>query len=827
MAAMNAFLADVKHSIRMYFKNPGFTITAVAALAIGIGATTAIFSIVNVLLLKPLGIPDPDSLVVLSTRSKSETGDGDASSPAKFEHWKAQTTVLQDVSAGLASVMNYTGGEMPEQWQSMKASADAFRCLGIPIILGRTFTPDEDLLNGPLVAVISQALWKRRFGGDPRILGKTISLNGESHHVIGIVADSAALRLNGLPPEVYVPFQIDPNTTDQGDYFAVMARLRAGVTLEQAKARLQASTGGYRIKYPNALGPNDSFTVKTFREDMVGDVRPSLLILMGAVSLVLLIACSNVANLLLVRSASRRREIAVRGAIGAGRARVVRQLLTESVLLSIVGGALGVLLGFGGVRALLAVNTGGLVMVGKNGAAVTIDWRVMWFALVVSLLTAVVFGLFPALEVSRVDLNAVLKDSSGRSGTGLRQNKARAALVMSETGLAVVLLVGAALLMRSFVALSAVDPGFDTKNVITMNVLMTGPKYSKSARIASAVRGGLERLRSLPGVVAASATCCLPLAQGTYDLNFDIVGRPSVARSAAQTVGWVTVSPGYFEVFHIPVTRGRAFTDRDDNRTPAVVVINERMAHHYWKDRDPLGDTIVIGRGGGLDGFKDEPVRQIIGIVGDIRSEGLDTKPRPVMYVPQAQLPDAESVFFFRLMPMAWLVRTQASHRVPVRRVEEQLREATGLAVTDVAPMDQVVWAQTGRQRFNLTLMTIFGSSALLLAAIGIYGLIAYTVAQRRQEIGIRLALGAESRQVRNMVVRQGMGVAFAGIVLGIGAAWVLARSIESLLYGVQARDPVVFLTIPAVLIAVALLAVWLPATRASRLSPVEALRYE
>jgi predicted permease len=709
----------------------------------------------------------------------------------------------------------------------MKASADAFRCLGIPIIRGRTFTPDEDLPDGPLVALVSQELWKRRFGGNPQILGQTISLNGEPHRVIGVVGDSIALRLNGPPPEVYVPFQIDLNTRDQGDYFEVMARLKPGVTLEQAKARLQASTGEYRVKYPNALGPNDSFTVQVFREDMVGDVRPSLLILMGAVSLVLLIACSNVANLLLVRSASRRREIAVRAAIGAGRARVVRQLLTESVLLACVGGALGVLLGYGGVRALLAVNTGGLVMVGNNGAAVTIDWRVMGFALAVSLLTGVVFGLFPALQVSRVNLNTALKDSSGRSGTGLRQNKARAALVMSETGLAVVLLVGAALLIRSYMALSAVDPGFDTKNVVTMNVLMTGSRYSKSAAIASAVRGGLERLRSLPGVIATSATCCLPLAQGTYDLNFDIVGRPSVAHSAAQTVGWATVSPGYFEVFRIPVKRGRAFTDRDDNRAPAVVVINERMAHQYWKDRDPLGDTIVIGRGGGLDSFKDEPARQIIGIAGDIRSEGLDTKPRPVMYVPQAQVPDAESAFFLRLTPMAWLVRTEGSHRVPVRQVEEQLREATGLAVTDVAPMDQVLRAQTGRQRFNLTLMTVFGSSALLLAAIGIYGLIGYAVAQRRREIGIRLALGAESRHVRNMVVRQGMGVAFAGIIVGVGAAWVLARSIESLLYGVTARDPVVFVAIPAVLIAVALLAVWLPADRASRVSPLEALRYE
>ena len=824
---MNTFLADIRYSIRMYFRDPGFIVTAVAALAVGIGTTTAVFSIVNVLLLKPLGIPDADSLVVLSTRSQSGAGDGDASSPAKFIHWKAQTDVLQDVSAALTFVMNYSGGQSTEQWQSMKASGRVFRCLGVPIVQGRTFTPAEDLPDGPLVALISQELWKRRFAGNPRILGDTISLNGESHRVIGIVGDNPALRLNGPPPDVYVPFRIDPNTTDQGDYFEVMARLKPGVTLRQANARLEVSAREYRVKYPGALGPNDRFTAKAFREDMVGDVRPTLLIFMGAVSLVLLIACSNVANLLLVRSAGRRREIAVRAAIGAQRARLVRQLLIESLLLFLVGGAMGVLLGYGGVRALLAVNTGSLVMVGNNGAAVTIDWRVMGFALVLSLITGVAFGLFPALQVSRVELISVLKDSSGRSGTGFRQNKTRMALVMCETGLAAVLLVGAALLIRSYVALSTVDPGFDTKNVLTMNALMTGSKYSKSAGIASALRGGLERLRSMPGVVAASATCCLPLAQGTFDLTFEIEGRPSVGQSAAQTVGWATISPGYFEVFRIPVKRGRAITGRDDKKAPAVAVINERMALQYWKDRDPVGETIVIGRGSGLDSFKDEPVRQIVGIVGDVRSEGLDTKPRPIMYVPQEQVPDAENAFFFRLMPMAWVVRTQGSHRISVRQVAEQLREATGLAVTDVAPMDQVVRAQTGRQRFNLTLMTIFGSCALLLAAIGIYGLIGYTVAQRRREIGIRLALGAESCHVRNMVVRQGIGVAFAGIVGGIVAAWVLARSIESLLYDVKAQDPMVFLAVPGVLFAVALLAVWIPANRASRVSPAEALRYE
>jgi putative ABC transport system permease protein len=360
-----------------------------------------------------------------------------------------------------------------------------------------------------------------------------------------------------------------------------------------------------------------------------------------------------------------------------------------------------------------------------------------------------------------------------------------------------------------------------------MNLLLAGPKYSKSAGVADTVRGGLERLRSLPGVVAAAATCCLPLAQGTYDLNFDIIGRPATTLSASQEVGWTTVSPGYFEVFKIPVKRGRAFNGRDDNKSPAVVVINERMAEQYWKGRDPLGERIAIGRGPGIKEFKDEPVRQIVGIVGDVRSEGLDAKARPIMYVPQAQLPDAENAFFFRLMPMAWVVRTQVEQRGLVLAIREQLRQATGLPVTDVASMNEVVWYQTGRQRFSMLLMADFGSVALLLAAIGIYGLIAYTVEQRRQEIAIRLALGAESSQVRNSVVRQGMSLALAGIITGLGGAWVLTRLIVSFLFGVKAHDTLVFVAVPVVLTIVALVAVYLPANRASRINPIDSLRYE
>jgi len=375
--------------------------------------------------------------------------------------------------------------------------------------------------------------------------------------------------------------------------------------------------------------------------------------------------------------------------------------------------------------------------------------------------------------------------------------------------------------------LYAVDPGFETKNVVTMNTLLSGPKYATSARAAEMIRAGLESVRAIPGVEVAGATCCLPPSQGTYDMNFDIVGRLGAGSLPGQDVGWTMVSPGFFEALRIPLKRGRAFTDKDDGKSPPVVWISERMAAQFWPDRDPLGDRIVIGRGSGSPAFKDEPVRQIVGIVGDIRSEGLDTKPRAIMYVPQAQLPDAEGAFFFGLIPVAWVVRTHGDSAKLTQTIQERLRQASALPVTDISSMQHDVWAQTNRQRFSMLLMSVFGGIALLLAAIGIYGLMAYTVEQRKQEIGIRMALGAEASRVRSMVVRQGMGLAFAGVVAGLVSAWGLTRLMASLLYGVPARDPAVFLAAPIVLGVVALAAIYPPANRASRVNPCDSLRCE
>ncbi|MGH9693750.1 MAG: ABC transporter permease, partial [Bryobacteraceae bacterium] len=520
---------------------------------------------------------------------------------------------------------------------------------------GRTFTPEEDLPNGGHVVVLSNGLWKRRFGGDPGIVGKAISLGNQPYTVVGILASSF---VTDPAADLWLPFQFDPNSNDQAHYFIAAARLKPGVTLGMAKAQMQLAADQFRRTYPGVLRPKDGFGVQKLQDAIVSDVRSSLFVLIGAVSFVLLIACANVANLLLVRANGRRREIAIRAAVGAGRMRIVRQLLTESVLLSLVGGVFGLILGMVGVRALLAINPGNIPRIGEHGAAVTLDWRVLAFTLAVALLTGILFGLIPALEATRSDLSATLKESGGRAGTSFRQNKARSVLVVSEMALALVLLIGAALLIRTFIALRAVDPGFDAHNVLTMQMSLTGPRFEKTAGVAQLARDGIERIESLPGVEAAGTTCCLPL-EGGFGLPFTILGRPLTNGPYHGGGGWMTVSPRYFDVFKIPLMRGRSFTLRDDGNAPGVVILNQAMAHQYWPKSDPLKDRIVIGKGVGPE--FDEPARQIVGVVADVRDGGLNRNPRPTMYIPLAQVPDGVTALNARIGPIAWIVRTRVS----------------------------------------------------------------------------------------------------------------------------------------------------------------------
>jgi len=820
---VDQLIQDVRYAVRTLVKTPGFTIVAILTLAIGIGANAAIFSVVNAVLLKPVPFPESDRLVMFMNTFPQGSGMG--ASPAKFQHWREQTRVVQDVAAFRSNVVNFTGGGVPEQLRAGQVSVDYFRLLGAPVFRGRTFLPEEDRPGGEAVVVLSHAFWRRRFASDPNVIGKTMLLSGDPHTVVGIIGPSFDVGEFSGPLDVWIPFQLDPNTTDQGHYFSAAGRVKPGVTLAQAKSELDRSSAAFRRKFPRSLDDNESFTVTPFQEAFVSEVRQTLLVLLGAVAFVLLIACANVANLLLVRATGRKREIAVRAAIGAGRGRIIRQLLTESVLLSLAGGVLGLAVGFLGIRALLTVNTAGLPRLGENGVLVGMDWRVLGFALVVSIFTGILFGLIPALHGSRTTLSETLKETSSRSGTGFRHNKSRSFLVVSEMALALVLLVGSALLIRTTLALAYVDPGYDASNVLTMRMSLSGSRFLKSEGVERMVRDARERLQALPGVELATATCCVPL-EGGYGLPFNIVGRPAGKEPFHGGGGWATVSPGYFEAFRIPVTRGRTFNERDIAGVPPVVIINEAMARRFWKDADPLNDRLVIGRGV-MREFADEPERQIIGVVGDSRDGGLNNEPGPKMFIPQAQVPDAVNALNVRITPMAWVIRTRVAPLSLSAAVQEQLRQASGLPVSDVRAMTDVVSRSTSRQRFNMLLMTVFGVSALLLAGIGIYGLMSYSVQQRTQEIGIRMALGAMASDVRKMVVVQGMRLALVGVAIGVAAALAMARVIAGFLYGVQARDPGVFVAVPILLSLVALVGVWLPARRASLVAPIIALRTE
>ena len=804
----------------MFAKNPGFTIAAVAAMALGIGTNTAIFTVVNAVLLKPLNYPNADRIVRFFTSYPD--GNGDAASPTKFHIWQQQTSVFKEVAAyDFAGPGFNMTGERPELVHGIHVSEGYFRLFGAPVMLGRTFTPQEDAPNGGKVVVISYGLWQRKFGGNAKIVGSSLSLGNEQCTIIGVLGRDF---VSDPEADIWLPFQLDPNSTNQGHYFYAAGLLKPGVTVAQANAQMKLAASEFLRMYPDA-DPRQGFTVQPLRDSIVRDARKSLLVLLGAVSLVLLIACANVANLLLVRATGRRREFAIRSSLGAGRARIVRQLLTESVMLSVTGGILGLGLGFAGVRALLAISPAGLPRIGEDGSAIGVDWRVLAFTLGVSLVTGILFGLFPAFSASRSDLNSALRESSNRTGSTFRQSKARSLLVISEVSLALVLLVGSALLIRTFVALRGVGPGFDPHHVLTMEMSLTGDRFQKTAGVAQLSREGRERLNALPGVEDSASTCCLPI-QGQFGLPFTIVGRPPVQQKDTPGAGWMSASPGYYSVFKIPILRGRDFTENDTAAAPGVVLINQTLAKHYWPKENPVGQQIVIGKDVGPQ--FEEPARQIIGVVGDTHEGGLGRDPGPMMIVPAAQVTDGMTALNARIVPMRWVVRTKGDPRQLINAITEQLRQASGgFPVAHVRTMDEVVSRSTSRQTFNMLLLTIFGAVALILAAIGVYGLMAFTVQQRTQEMGIRMALGADRAAIRKLVVWHGMRLTLVGVAVGIAAAFGLSRLIATFLFGVKPWDPAVFVAVPVILSAVALLAVWLPATRAAKLDPMQALRIE
>ena len=813
---------DLRYAWRSLRKTPGFTIVALLVIALGIGVNTAVFSVVNTVLLQPLPYSDPQSLMRLVVFTPQRTFDG-ASVP-EFNLWRNQSGVLREVAgydtggAGL----NLTGGDHPLQVQGVHVTHDYFTLFGAPVVAGRTFTPEEDSPHGGNVVVLSYGLWKQRFGGDASIVGHTIQLDNTPYLVVGIIGRNFNAE---NPADLWIPYQFDLNTHDMAHYFGVAARLQPSVTIEQANAQLKLASEQFRREIPNSIAPQNHYGVVPLKEWVIGDTRTPLLMLLCAVGLVLLIACANVANLLLAKASGRKREFATRVALGASRWQVIRQLLAESLLLSLSGGLLGLLLGYVSVRLLLNVNVGGLPRLGADGAAVALDARLLLFTLGVSVFTGILFGLVPAVSASRTNLIANLNESGSRTGTGFRSANFRSVLVVTEIALALVLVIGSTLLIRSYLKLQAVDIGFDPRNTLTMAMAISGSQFQTSAPVTQIIRQGTDRIKTIPGVVEAAAGNGLPL-QGGFGMPFDIVGRPKGKAPFTGGAGYYSVSWSYFDALKIPLLRGRLFTDHDDASAPGVILINEAMAKQYWPKGDPLRDRLQ--KAPGASGPFAEPSRQIIGIVGTLH-DAPNRDPFPAMYIPLAQMPDGETALNSRVAPLWWIVRTQSSNpRTLATQVTSALQEsAGGLPVAHIRTMDEIYRLNISRQRFNVLLLTVFGLSGLLLAAVGIYGLMAFSVEQRTQELGIRMAMGAQTSHLRNMVLGQGMVLTAIGVVIGIVAAFWLSRFLTSFLFGVKAWDPLAFILTPLLLSIVALAATWIPAVRATRVDPMTALRFE
>ncbi|MCU1291568.1 MAG: Permease [Bryobacterales bacterium] len=822
---METLLADIRQSLRLMLKSPGFTVAAVAALALGIGANTAIFSVVDKVLLQPLPYPEADRIMQLER--KYPGGSGPSVSIPKYFAWRqnhvfASMAIADQQGPGL----NLSRGDRTEQVKGVHVSADYFKVFGVNPMIGRAFTGSEDSPSGPKAAIISQGLWRSHFGSDPNILSKTITLNSEPYPVIGVMPGSF---VPNPPSDVWIPLQADPHSTNQGHYLAVLGRLKPDVTLEQARGNLKLAGEAFRREYPKFMDKSESVAVIPLQESLVSDVKPALLILLGAVTLVLFISCANVANLLLARATTRQRELAIRTAVGASRWRVVRQLLTESVMLATAGGIAGFLLGVLGVKALLSLVPGNIPLLTDAGttqqALSLLDWRVAAFTLGLSFVTGILFGLYPALHISRTDVASVLKEATGRSGTGRHQNRLRKTLIGSEMALAVVLLAGAVLLIRTFVGLSTANPGIDPRNVLTLQTSLIGQKYATTAKVDTFVRQAVQRIEALPGVDSAAMAVALP-SQTQIDLNINIAGKIPKSGDSNGDEQWRFVTPHYFKAFRIPLVRGRFFDVRDAGNSTPVLLINSSFAKKYFPKENPIGQVITIGKGLGPQ-FADFP-RQVIGVVGDVKESGLTERNVPVMYVPQSQVSDALTQLANSALPMAWCIRSNADTTTLAPAVQREIQALDGLmAVANIRPMPAVLSEHLSRQNFNMVLLSTFAGIALLLAAIGIYGLMSYSVEQQTQELGIRLALGADHPDLVRLIVREGMLPAGVGVLLGLGIAFGLTRLLGQLLYGIRAADPVTFGGVAILLAAVALISTYIPARRTSKLHPSMALRTE
>ena len=814
---MLTLLTNLKHGLRVLLKNPGFTAAAIIVLALGIGANTAIFSVVNAVLLRPLPFRDPARLVQIwhVPPAKSFPGMSEfAVSAANFIDWQQQNDVFDKMAIYTGSSLNLTGREQPEALRGAAVSADFFSTLQVQPMLGRTFTPDQDQQGHNHAVILSYGLWKTRFAANPNIAGQSVNLDGQLYIVSGVM--DPKFRFPDWA-QYWTPMGwTDKQRAVRGEHhYLVIARLKGSTPIPQAQAQMNAISTRLAQQYPED-DKGWGAVVIPLREQIVSDVRPALLVLLGAVAFVLLIACANVANLVLAKTFGRRKEIAIRVALGATGSRVVQQILAETVLLSLAGGALGLLLAHSGIALILKFLSDNL----PKSTEVTLDASVLAFTIFISILTGVIAGLLPAIRMTKTNVNDALKQGMGKTDSDSGGRRTRSILVVSEVALSLILLVGAGLMIRSLWLLSTLDAGFDPHGVLTMNLAVPNNKYSRPVDEIAFFDRVLSNVRALPGVVSAGLIDDLPLNGGSHQ-PVAIEGRPVQAMSDQPEVDTRTITPGYLSAMRIPVRRGRDLSAADGPDRPAVVLISESMAKRFWPNEDPIGRHLTMT-------FYPDKVREIVGIVGDVKQDGMDAAASSAtVYLPAAQL-SGSSLGEWHPSPMQLAVRTQSQPSSLVSAVTATIHFIdSDQPVTDVITMDDLVDTSLSQRRFSMLLLAAFALLALLLAAVGIYSVLAFAVRRRVREIGIRVALGAEVKDILRLIVTEGMKPALIGLLLGVGGAFALGRVIASFIYGISAYDPLTFAAVAALLAAVALLASIIPAYRAARIEPTRALREE
>ena len=809
---MDDILQDVRYALRLCLRTPGFTFVAVLALALGIGANTAIFTIVNAVLLEPMPFRDPGRLVVMWETNARRPGKPNTIAPSNFVRWRERATAFERMAPFYDYRINLTGAGEPEELIGMDVTPDFFPALGVSPLAGRAFAEDEGPEGHDAVAVLSYGLWQRRFAGDIGVIGRAIQINGRTVTVIGVMPPAMRLflkrwSLTGKPAELWMPFAFtEASRQPRGRYMSAIARLTPGVSLTEAQAQMDTIASGLTTEFPQFDTGWSTLLIPLHRE-LSGDLRPALLVLTGAVGFVLLIACANVANLLLARGATRQREIAIRSALGAARIRIVRQLLTESLVLGALGGALGLLIAQWTLALLLSISPADLIDLGQ----VPLSYPVLGFTAAISLATAIICGLAPAFEGSRSVIQDALKDGARQIGASPRHRRIRQAFVIGEIALAVVLLVGAGLMLRSFGSLRAVNPGFDTHHVLTARLTIPTRRYADDAKRIDFFASLVARVSQLPGVESAGAISYLPLAGAGSATDFTIVGLPPPLPGQGLATAVSVCDDGYFRTMRVPLLRGRFFSEREMREKTNVVIINDALARRYFPGENPLGKSLVIAM------TAHNVPTEIIGVVGDTRFSDMTAEAGPTTYWPHPQL---------AYSAMTLTVRTTSDPAVFAPLIEREVRALDkDQPVADVRTMDQWVSRNLSQARFSSTLLATFATLALMLAAIGIYGVMSYSVSQRTSEIGIRLALGAEAGDVLRMIVGHAVRLAAIGLAIGVVLALALSRTLTSLLYETAGTDPLTFAAVVGVLGAVAIAASYFPARRASRIPPVEALR--